>query len=89
MTAEFKQSILAHCLRIAEVDPQYASWAAGNFEAMCPELLRNLKAKVDQEIRRSSSLSAPSAGSTSGSTGAPAPAASSRSARPRLGRSSK
>lgn len=52
MDAGHKAEILAHCLLMAERDPDYAIWAAGWYEANEPELLRNLLAKVRQEVRR-------------------------------------
>jgi hypothetical protein len=70
--AEFKPFILAHCLRIAKVDPEYANWAAAWYERNQPELLKNLHAKVEQEIKRSSaspSPSEPATASTRASTG--------------------
>lgn len=78
-----KAEILRHCLWMAQVDPEYAIWAAAQYEARNPVLLKNLEAKVRQEVRRSASQSrsAPSPGSTSGSTGEPAPPASRRSAK--------
>lgn len=65
MTPEqHKQSILAHCLWMAERDPEYAIWAAGWYEANQPQLLANLlanlQAKVRQEIRRASTSGRPS-----------------------------
>jgi hypothetical protein len=52
MTLEHKQSILAHCLWMAQTDPDYALWAARWYERNEPALLKNLAAKVEQEIRR-------------------------------------
>lgn len=49
----FKQATLAHCLRMASVDPDYALWAGGEYERQMPWLLANLKRKVEQEIKRS------------------------------------
>lgn len=72
MTPDHKQEVLRHCLWMAESDPEYAVWAAGWYEANEPELLRNLQAKVQQEVervRRSSSACAPAAGKTTASTG--------------------
>lgn len=73
MTLEHKARILAHCLWMAERDPEYAVWAAGWYETNEPELLRNLQAKVQQEITRaarpSSSACAPAAAKTTASTG--------------------
>lgn len=72
MYAEHKAATLAHCLRIAAVDPEYAIWAAGQYEANEPWLLTNLQAKVQQEVaraRQSSSACAPAAGKTTASTG--------------------
>lgn len=73
MTPDRKQEVLAHCLWMAARDPEYAIWAAGWYEANEPELLVNLQAKVQQEVKRasaSSSTSAPAPASTTGSTGA-------------------
>lgn len=50
--SEFKAKTLAHCLALAERDPEYALWAAQQYEAMCPWCLKNLAAKVQQELRR-------------------------------------
>jgi hypothetical protein len=47
-----KQFILTWCLQMAQVDPEYAVWAAGWYESNQPHLLKNLKAKVEQEVRR-------------------------------------
>lgn len=52
MTPEHKQSILAHCLWMAEIDKDYALWAAEWYERNEPLLLKNLLPKVRQEIRR-------------------------------------
>ena len=52
MDAEHKASILAHCLWMAQTDPEYATWAAGWYEKNEPALLKNLQAKVRQEIER-------------------------------------
>lgn len=49
---EHKQFLLAWCLEMAERDPEYAIWAAGDYEAKQPWLLKNLQAKVQQEVRR-------------------------------------
>lgn len=54
MTPEHKQSILAHCLSMARVDPEYAVWAAGWYERNEPALLKNLQAKVEQAVGRAS-----------------------------------
>jgi len=62
MTPEHKAAILAHCLWMAELDPDYATWAAGWYEANEPVLLKNLEAKVRQEIaRRPSACASPCA----------------------------
>lgn len=50
--AEHKAATLAHCLRMAEVDPAYAMWAADWYERNEPWLLANLRRKVEQEIKR-------------------------------------
>ena len=55
--AAHKESILSHVLRIAEVDPEYATWAAGWYESNQPDLLKNLQAKVQQSIKRRLSTS--------------------------------
>jgi hypothetical protein len=52
MDLEHKQAILAHCLWMAKLDPDYAVWAAGWYERNEPALLKNLQAKVQQEVRR-------------------------------------
>lgn len=79
MTPEHKAEVLCHCLWMAERDAEYAIWAAGWYEANEPELLRNLKAKVQQEVaragRQSSSASAPVEARTTGRTGRPRRAA--------------
>lgn len=72
MYAEHKAATLAHCLRMAQVDPEYAIWAAGQYEAAEPWLLTNLQARVQQEVaraRQSSSACGPAAGKTTASTG--------------------
>lgn len=72
MTPEHKAEVLRHCLWMAERDPEYAVWAAGWYEANEPDLLRNLQAKVQQEVARahqSSSACAPAAGKTTANTG--------------------
>lgn len=75
---EHKAATLAHCLRIAAVDPEYAVWAAGWYEENEPQLLANLRRKVEQHVKRASSATpAPS------STGSPSTA----SAKPRAGAS--
>lgn len=60
MTPEHKADVLRHCLWMAERDPEYAVWAAGWYEGNEPELLRNLQAKVQQEVRRRSTSGPPS-----------------------------
>lgn len=69
--ADYKADILRHCLWMASIDPQYAHHAAGWYEKNDPELLKNLQAKVWQEIHRfaSTSRSAPEPGSTTAPTG--------------------
>jgi hypothetical protein len=52
MNTDHKAQILAHCLRMSETDQEYAVWAAGWYEANEPALLKNLQAKVRQEIAR-------------------------------------
>ena len=49
---EHKALILAHCLWMAQLDPEYAIHAAGWYEANQPWLLKNLQAKVRQAVRR-------------------------------------
>lgn len=78
MYAEHKAATLAHCLRIAAVDPEYAIWAAGWYETNAPWLLTNLQAKVQQEVaraRQSSFACAPAPARTTASTGRPGRAA--------------
>ena len=57
---EHKALILAHCLRFARIDPEAAIHAAGWYEANQPWLLKNLQAKVEQAVRRSSTSGRPS-----------------------------
>ena len=57
---EHKARILAHCLWMAELDPEYAIHAAGWYEANQPWLLTNLQAKVRQEVRRQQAGQPPS-----------------------------
>lgn len=52
MYAEFKARHLAHILRMAETDEEYALWAARESERQMPWLLVNLERKVRQEIAR-------------------------------------
>lgn len=52
-----KHQLLAHCLALAKLDPEYAVTAAQFYEALEPWLLENLTAKVKQELRRSVSKS--------------------------------
>ena len=49
---EHKATILAHCLRFAQIDPEAAIHAAGWYEANQPWLLKNLQAKVRQAVAR-------------------------------------
>ena len=49
---ERKHELLVHCLWMATLDPDYAIWAAGQYEKNEPWLLENLQAKVRQEVRR-------------------------------------
>lgn len=53
--AAHKAEILRHVLWMATLDPEYAVWAAGWYERNEPVLLKNLRAKVEQEVRRASS----------------------------------
>lgn len=48
----YKQRRLAHCLAMAELDPEYAIYAAGWYEALEPWYLENLQRKVRQEVAR-------------------------------------
>lgn len=54
-----KRKTLAHCLQFVETDPDYALWAAGEYERTAPWLLTNLQAKVRQAIARRNSTSGP------------------------------
>jgi hypothetical protein len=47
-----KQATLKHCLEMAQRDPEYAVWVAGEYERQMPWLLKNLKAKVERELRQ-------------------------------------
>ena len=38
-TAEHKQALLRHCCWMAELDPDYAIWAAQDYESRNPALL--------------------------------------------------
>ncbi len=54
-----REAMLAHSLRIAELDPAYALWAAANYEALSQGVLVNLAAKLQQELRRPSAATSP------------------------------
>lgn len=54
-----REVMLAHCLRMAEMDPAYALWAARNYEALSHGVLVNLAAKLQQELRRRSAVTSP------------------------------
>lgn len=49
---EHKQRMLKHCLWMSEMDEDYAVWAADRYESDNPIVLKNLGAKVRQEISR-------------------------------------
>ena len=51
--------MLAHCLWMAQFDPDYALWAAAEYERRSAGGLRNLEAKVRQEIARKGQADAP------------------------------
>lgn len=51
-TAEHKQALLRHCCWMAELDPDYAIWAAQDYESRNPALLLNLERKVRQHVAR-------------------------------------
>lgn len=57
--ATWKQDMLAHCLWMAQFDPDYALWAAAEYERRSAGGLRNLEAKVRQEIARKGQADAP------------------------------
>lgn len=63
-----KRKTLAHCLQFVETDPDYALWAAGEYERTAPWLLTNLRRKVAQAVERSRA-SAPAADSAQGGSG--------------------
>lgn len=54
-----KDKMLAHCLAMAKIDPAYAVWAAGQYEKLSHGTLTNLKAKVEQEIKRACAGTSP------------------------------
>lgn len=54
-----REAMLAHCLRMAEMDPAYALWAARNYEALSHGVLVNLAAKLQRELRRRSAVTSP------------------------------
>lgn len=56
---QHKAEILAHCLWMATLDPEYAKWAAEQYERREPVLMKNLAAKVAQEVKRSTKSSSP------------------------------
>ena len=51
-TAEHKQALLRHCCWMADLDPDYAIWAANDYESKNPALLLNLERKVRQHVAR-------------------------------------
>lgn len=59
MTPEHKAEILRHCLWMVERDPTYAVWAARWYEERQPALLKNLEAKVRQDVARRSASTSP------------------------------
>lgn len=66
MTPDYKQQLLEHCIRFARIDREAGLAAADWYEAQRPWLLKNLRAKVEQELRRPSTSgpSLPVEGST-------------------------
>lgn len=52
MDATYKQQLLEHCIRFARIDRDAGLAAADWYEAQRPWLLKNLRAKVERELRR-------------------------------------
>jgi hypothetical protein len=71
----YRQQMLAHCMKLAEMDAAYAVTAAGWYEQNEPWILYGLEDRVEKDIAKSDS-SSPATPSEKGVHASPSGAAS-------------